>query len=133
MWKDNGDDVQKECKLKLHWSSLVAQKVRDPVLSMLRLKLLQWLRMLWLGFSSWLCNFCVPWVQSKKQKQKQKKTYTEILFATHQIGKNPEVWQLCWQDCGNRHSHILLWKCKLSKPSNVAKLHTIYLNYNITD
>ena len=42
----------------------MAQRVKDPVLSLL------WLwSLLWYGFSPWLKNFCMPWVWPQKQKQ----------------------------------------------------------------
>ena len=39
------------------WNSLVAQQVKDPVLSLL-----------WCGFHSQPGNFCVPQVQQQQQK-----------------------------------------------------------------
>ena len=42
-------------------SSLVAQWVEDPVLSLL-----------WCGFDPWLRNFHMPWMQPKKNKKKNK-------------------------------------------------------------
>ena len=42
-------------------SSLAAQKVKDPALSLQ-----------WLGFNPWPGNFGMPWVQPKKGKKKEK-------------------------------------------------------------
>ena len=42
----------------------MAQQVKDLALSLLWL----WFQ-LWLGFHSWLENFCMPWGQPKKKKQ----------------------------------------------------------------
>ena len=47
------------------WSSLVAQGVKDLVLSLQRLRLPLWLR-----FDSWPENFCLPRVQPKKNKKR---------------------------------------------------------------
>ena len=49
--------------LKAGGSSLGAQRVKDPVLS------LQWLGLLlWQGFSPWPRNFYMPWVWPEKEK-----------------------------------------------------------------
>ena len=50
------------------WSSLVAQCVKDSVLSLQRLRSL-----LWHKFDPWPQNFCIRWVQPKKKKKKKKK------------------------------------------------------------
>ena len=51
-------------KEKKFWSSLLAQWIKDPVLS------LQWLRLLlWYRFDPWPRNFCMPWVWSKKREK----------------------------------------------------------------
>ena len=47
--------------------SLVAQWVKDPVLSLLWLGLILWCR-----FNAWPRNFHMPWVQPKKLKKKKK-------------------------------------------------------------
>ena len=47
---------------------LVAQQVKDPVLSLLWLSLL-----LWVGFNPWPQNFCMPRTPPKTNKQKKKK------------------------------------------------------------
>ena len=47
-------------------SSLVAQWVKDLVLSLQQLRSL-----LWCGFHPWPRNFCMLWVQPKKQTNKQ--------------------------------------------------------------
>ena len=44
-------------------SSLVAQQVKDPALSLLQLR---WL--LWCGFDPWPRFFCMPWVWPKRKK-----------------------------------------------------------------
>ena len=46
------------------WSSLVAQQVRNPALSLLQLGLL-----LWCGFDPWPRNFHMPWVQPKTERE----------------------------------------------------------------
>ena len=55
-------------KWKKNWSSLVIQRVKDPALSLLWIRLL-----LWHKFSPWPRNFCMPWVQLKKKKKEMKK------------------------------------------------------------
>ena len=46
------------------WSSLVAQQVKDLVLS------LQWLGLLlWHGFDPWPENFYILWAQQKKKER----------------------------------------------------------------
>ena len=48
-------------------SALVAQQFGDPVLSLLWLGMLPWLR-----FHPWPTYFCMPWVQKKKKKKRKK-------------------------------------------------------------
>ena len=50
-------------KVKIKRSSLVAQRVKDPRLSLLWLRSLQWH-----GFDPWPGNFCMPWAWPKKGK-----------------------------------------------------------------
>ena len=59
--------LKKKRKNKSHttWSSLVAQWVKDPVLS------LRWLRSLLWQVNPWPWNFHMVWVQSKQNKTKQ--------------------------------------------------------------
>ena len=61
---------------KNFWSSLVVQWIKDPVLSLL------WLRLqLWFGFSPWPMNFHTPWVQPLKKLKKK------ILYKRTSINK----------------------------------------------
>ena len=53
---------------------LVAQQVKDPVLSLLWLSLL-----LWVGFNPWPQNFCMPRTPPKTNKQKKKKKKKKAL------------------------------------------------------
>ena len=74
---------------------LVAQWIKDPMLSLQCLGLL-----LWHGFSLWPGNFHMLWAQPKKKQQKQKKqqkklhnslgsffpeTFPQALFTGHRI------------------------------------------------
>ena len=45
------------------WSSLVAQQVKDPALSLQQLRTL-----LWCKLDSWPGNFCIVWVWQEKKK-----------------------------------------------------------------
>ena len=56
--------LKRQIKTDWGWSSLVAQQVKDPKLS------LQWLKLLLCkGFDPWPRNLHMPWVQKKKKKK----------------------------------------------------------------
>ena len=78
-------------------NSLVAQQLKDPALSLLRLKLL-----LWHGFDLWPRNFGMLWMQHPPQKKNMTISlkppfYLMIIFhavhcARHWGGGGTELW-----------------------------------------
>ena len=96
MWHGKFEEC-KDLKSLLSWSSLVAQHIKDPVLS------LQWLgSQLWYRFHPCPGNFCMPWVQHPTKTIKlllpsliltiQKVLYKWFLEAADVCITFPEVW-----------------------------------------
>ena len=77
-------------KIRVFRSSLVAEWIKDPVLS---LQQLRWL--LWHGFDPWLWNFHMPWVWPKIKIKKIKLGY----FLIIEFWESPPVLlRYCWQN-----------------------------------
>ena len=76
-----------------HRSSLVAQQVKDPLLS------LGWFRsLLWYGFNPWPRNFHMPWTWTKKREREREK---QCIFAeknTVYYKEKPQLPSLPWQE-----------------------------------